>query len=149
MFLEVNGPPAVVGVQESDVGNYGRAAEGILDGGKFAANLRDLRVERGGSAVGSNQSAVVLFLSVERAAPLPVAHVVGTMRNCLPGHGSDLSLVQEVVDARPVDGAGLSLNHPEVTALEAARQVMGQTVGGWVEVSTADIIVPSGEGQWF
>ena len=51
-----------------------------------------------GVAVRPDQRSVILLLSVQRAAPLPVAHRVGAVSDVVPRHGAHLALVEPVVD---------------------------------------------------
>ena len=64
------------------------------------------------------------------------------MSDVVPGHGADLALIEKVVDVRPVDRAGLRLDHPEILSLETARQIMGGAVASGLEMALADIVVP-------
>jgi len=103
--------------------------------------LTDLVEEGHGSAVGANEDTVNFFLSVERAAPLPIANVIGAVADGLPSHGTSFAAIQEVVEGGPIHRAGLGLDHPEILALEAARQVMGKTVLCGVNVAGANVVV--------
>src|SRR5208283_1523722 len=112
---------------------------------EFLADLGDLCEKWNRSAIRTEKRAVILLLAVQGAAPLPVADGVRTVANGVPGHGTDFALIEGVVDARPVHGAGLRFHHPEILLLEAARQVVGEAVLRGVEMALANVVVPGGE----
>ena len=109
--------------------------------------LTDLVVERDWRPVRAHQNAMNLFLSVEGAAPLPVIDVVRTMADGLPSHGAGFSAIQKVIHRRPIHRSRLRFHDPEILPLEAAGQVMRQTVVGGIDVATAHVVIPRSESQ--
>ena len=90
---------------------------------------------------------MVLLLPVERAAPLPVAHRIRAVPDGVPGHLAHLTAVQRIVHRRPVHKARLRLHHPEVPALETAREVMHDAVPQRVQMAASDVVVPRRQVQ--
>src|SRR6266700_6061470 len=146
MLLILNRPVAVVGIEQRDVRDWGRAVKSFLRGGKVTANLADLFVDGKGSAIRAEERAVILLLSVERAAPLPVAHFIRAVCDRLPRHRADFAFVQKVIYSGPIHRAWLSFHHPKILMLESAGEVVSQTVVVGIEMSAAHVVVPGGEG---
>jgi hypothetical protein len=140
--LPVDGPAAVVGVEDGDLRVDGGAVERGAGFGELFAYVGDLGVDGSGCAVGSDEGSVELLLAVEGGAPLPVADGVSAVADVVPCHGADLALVERGVDGLPVDEAGLSLHDPEIFSQEAASEVVGGSVGIRVEVAATDVVVP-------
>src|ERR1700722_10940514 len=88
---------------------------------------------------------MVLFLAIERVAPLPIEHRVRTVAHGLPGHGTSFAGIERRVYRSPVDRARLSLHHPEILTLPSAREVMHGAVAGDIQVAFAYVVVPCGE----
>src|SRR5258708_6854852 len=140
--LPVNGPPAVVRMKNRHFRLHrcpGKCRPSFI---KLPPNLLGFAVERNRGAISAYQRPVILLLAVERAAPLPVAHSVGAMSNCVPCHRPHFALVERVVHSSPVDGTGLSFHHPEILALESASEVMRRAVCRGIKMSLPDVIVP-------
>src|SRR5205085_9635531 len=55
--------------------------------------------------------------------------------------------IQKVIQRRPIHCARLCLHHPEVLALEAASQIMGESVVCGINVAGANIIIPGRKGE--
>ena len=145
--LEIHGPAAVVGMQQGDLGDGRGAGELCADGGEIAAELSNFVVERDGRAVGADERAVILLLSIERAAPLPIADFIGAVADVLPGHGADFAAIQKIIVARPVHGAGLRFDHPEIALLESAREIVRETFAIDAHVAGANVVVPRRDGE--
>src|SRR5208283_1029925 len=107
-------------MEHSDFGFHGCARENGTRFCEFPADLGDLCEKWNGSAIGPEERAVILLLAVQGAAPLLITNRVRTVANGVPGHGTDFTLIEGVVDTRPVHGAGLRFHHPEILLLEAA-----------------------------
>ena len=105
----------------------------------------DLGVDGQRRAVGTDESAVVLLLAVERVAPLPIEHGVGAVADGLPGHGAGFAGIERGIHRRPVHRAGLGFHHPEILALPAARKVVHGGIARNIQVPFADVVVPGGE----
>ena len=142
MTLPVDGPAAVVRVQNRDLRVDAGPRQRRTGLRELLADLRDLGVDRDRSSVCTDQGAVHLFLPIQIGAPLPIAHRVGAVADIVPCHGAHLALVENGVDRRPVDEARLRLHDPEVLAQEASRQVVGGTVAVRIEMPAADVVVP-------
>ena len=95
----------------------------------------------------ANENAVNLFLSVQRAAPLPIIDIIGAVADGLPRHRAGLTAVEEIIQRRPVHRARLGLHHPEILPLKAASQVVGEAVVCGVYVPRADIVIPGSKGE--
>ncbi len=93
VFLPIDSPAARIGVQQRDFGLHARAAQEIRVAVEFLAERSDFFIHRNGLAVRADEDSVILLLSVERAAPLPVADVIRTMRDGLPGTRANFALV--------------------------------------------------------
>ncbi len=102
MLLPIDRPAAVVGMQDRDIRPHDRPRKHRTCLGELLTKLLNLGVERNGRTVGSDQSAVIFLLTIERAAPLPVAHRVSAVTDRVPRHRTHFALVQCIVDGRPV-----------------------------------------------
>ena len=116
---------AVIGIEQRHVRDWLSAAKCFLRGGKIATDLGYFFIKRNRRAIGTDERAVIFLLSVERAAPLPVANFVRAMRDCLPRHGSNFPFIKKVVHARPIHCTWLSLHDPKIFPFESAGQVVG------------------------
>src|SRR4029077_14714190 len=123
VLLPLDGPATVVGVEDGNL----RAHRGVGEGGggllEFLADLRYFVEEWNGRSIGSHDDAVILLLSAQGAAPLPVADRVGAVTDVVPRHRAHFSFIECVVDARPIDRPRLRFDDPKILLLEAAREV--------------------------
>src|SRR5579859_1215439 len=69
------------------------------------------------------------------------------MADVVPSHGANLAFVERVIQAGPVDKAGLRFDDPEIVSLEAAHRVMTDAVGIGIKMPGTDVIIPGDKGK--
>lgn len=85
---------------------------------------------------------MVLLLSIQSRAPLPVEDSVGSVAHSLPRHLANDAGRKWSVDRAPVNEGGLRFHEPEVALFVAADEIVLGCVKNGIKLTIREVVIP-------